>query len=57
MSQGRNASKKVGNYCIISSADYNWLRQGPKDQPGGNLSASLFGPEGSEKFFQGFQVS
>jgi len=31
----------------ILSAYYNWLRQGPANQPGSHLSASLKGREGS----------
>jgi len=45
------------NRHIISSADYNWLKQWPANQPGDHLSASLSGPEGCENFFQEFQVS
>jgi len=41
----------------VLSADYNWLKQGPANQPGGHLSASLSCPEDSEKFFEEFQVS
>jgi len=37
---------------IISSANYNWLKLGPANQPGGHLSASLSGPECNEKFFR-----
>jgi len=40
------------NRRIISSAVYNWLKQGKANHPGSNLSASLSGPECSEKFFQ-----
>jgi len=45
------------NRPIISSADHGWLMQGPANQPGGHLSASLSGPEGRKKFFQESQVS
>ena len=44
------------NRHIISSADYNRLKQGPANQPGGHLSAILSGPESSEKFFEELQV-
>jgi len=44
------------NRHIISSADYNWLKQEPANQPGGHLSVSLSGPDGSDKFFKGFQL-
>jgi len=40
---------------IISSADYQWLKQGPAVQPGGHLSTSLTCPEGSEKFLKSFR--
>jgi len=43
------------NRQIISSRDYNWLKQGPANQPGSHLSDSLGGPEGSENFFETFQ--
>jgi len=33
------------NRHIISSTDCNWLKQGQANQPGGNLLASLSGPE------------
>jgi len=45
------------NRHIIPSADHNWLKQGPVNQPGGHLSASLSGPKGSEKIFKMLQVS
>ena len=45
------------NRNIISSADYNWLKQGPENKPGSHLAASLSGPDGIEKFFEEFQVS
>jgi len=45
------------NTHIASSTDYTWLKQGPANQPGGHLSASLIGPEGSEKLFEEFHVS
>jgi len=45
------------NRHIVSSAGYNWLKQGPVNQPGGHRSVSLSVPECNEKFFQEFQVS
>jgi len=45
------------NWHTILSVDYNWLKKGPANQPGGHLSASLSGPEGSGKYFKEFQVS
>jgi len=45
------------NGHIVSSADYNWLKQGPANQPGGHLSASPSGPECGEKNFEEFQVN
>jgi len=45
------------NRHIISSADYNWLKLRPTNQPGGHISASLTGAEGSENFFEKFRVS
>ena len=43
------------NRHIMSSAVYNWLKQGSANQPGGHLSASLSGPECRENFFQEFR--
>jgi len=45
------------NRQIISSVDYDCLLQGPANQPVSHLSASLSGPESSEKFFEEFHVS
>jgi len=45
------------NRHIISSADYNWLKPGPANQPGGHLSANLSCSECSGKYFEEFQVS
>ena len=42
---------------IISSEDYNWLKQRPANQQGGHLSTILSGPESSEKIFEEFQVT
>jgi len=44
------------NRHIISSVDYNWLKQGPANQSESHRSASFSGPEGNHTFFEGFQV-
>jgi len=45
------------NRHIISSGEYNQLKQGTANQLEGHLSAGLSGPKGREKFFEEFQVS
>ena len=45
------------NRHIISSADYDWLKQRPANQPGGHRSAIRSGPKSSEKIFEELQVS
>jgi len=45
------------NRQSISSVDYNRLKQGPANQLGGHVSASLSCPEGSANFFQEFHVN
>jgi len=42
---------------MVTCYHNKWLKQGAANQPGSNLSASLSGPECSDKFFQEFQVS
>jgi len=45
------------NRHIISSAEYNWPKQGTANYPGDHLSTGLSGPEAGEKFFEEFQVN
>jgi len=40
---------------IISSASYNWLKQGPANQPGDQISTSLSGAECSKKILTSFR--
>jgi len=47
-------SRAALNIHIISSVDYNWLKQRPTNQTGGHLSASLSGPEG-RNFLKSFR--
>ena len=56
-SQPFTITRAAMNRHIILSADNNWLKQGPVNQPRGHLSASLSCPEDSEKYFEEFQVS
>jgi len=44
-------------FHIISSEDYDWLKQRPANQLCVHLSAILSGQENREKFFEEFQVN